>query len=924
MKPRNIFLSVALSLSVVSTGAVFILTRGNPSTKVVSETTTYALSIDSYSGLTNAQTKSGYPIHFATNGFSESTGVGSLSNGGTIYNTTKINGISEISVTLASGDIRIWYGRDGTNWLDYVHATEYDLSAIGPGYFKIEALADTTISSINVNYDCVDYDESTIPYSVYINGEKADVIWSDAGENAGIKQFLVTLDVYRGDVLTFKKNDTAIYPIAQYDGNNAEHLNNPNTLVVRQSAKSAHMYLKLLTENSYDVWLEGYTGTHHDTTIIGKTLLQAWNWSIANIKNNIDAIAGAGFTAVQVSPLQVHKGISTTKLWYQDNEWSSFYRPESFSIATSTNENILGTKSELKELCALAATKGVDIIVDTVVNHLDGTKTSFSSNTWGYESAIASAGLYHTYGNMSDDKPTTDDSQEGTIRGCLGNYPDIKTESPIVQNRVLSLLKEYVDCGVKGFRFDAAKHIETPFDGQYASNFWPTVMNGVRRYAAKEGKVEPYAYGEVLGAGSNRDTWWYAPYMCVTDGAQSYDVREGVAEKNINKINGNYYGLGDPNYTVIWNESHDTFKETSFGSDDMAKAYAIQASRSVVTSMYLARPLGTSKLREVGETLYCGPVVSAANKFHNTYLGTGEYLHKNNGCFINYRGGGAMIVDITNSGSDTNVSFWDNSQQKLADGMYKDLVSGGLFNVSGGTSNIHFTNGVCVLVPEAQTRDFYIIGNSTFTGLPEEESWTIESGAAMAKTSSNLAELEGIEMKEGAKVKIIGTDGAKTDWYDQLGEAYTFAENESGTNNVLIKEDGTYNFYLNSVGVIYIVQTSGGGDEPIPTTVTYTITDIPDWITNDGCVVFAWAWGGDAGSGAWLSVTYGPGAKPTTMSFTTGQELNGFLLARCCSGTTTPNWNEKGDKAGRVYNKTSDINCISGTYSYNGSTWVGA
>ena len=31
-------------------------------------------------------------------------------------------------------------------------------------------------------------------------------------------------------------------------------------------------------------------------------ILQAWNWSYSEIQNNLDAIAGAGFTTIQISP----------------------------------------------------------------------------------------------------------------------------------------------------------------------------------------------------------------------------------------------------------------------------------------------------------------------------------------------------------------------------------------------------------------------------------------------------------------------------------------------------------------------------------------------------------------------------------------------------------------------------------------------
>ena len=110
----------------------------------------------------------------------------------------------------------------------------------------------------------------------------------------------------------------------------------------------------------------------------------------------------------------------------------------------------------------------------------------------------------------------------------------------------------------------------------------------------------------------------------------------------------------------------------------------------------------------------------------------------------------------------------------------------------------------------------------------------------------------------------------------------------------------------------------GGGTSQPEGSVTYTVTSLPDWIQNDGCVIFAWAWSAND-QGSWRTLSYGSNADA---SFTVEEELTGFLLARCASGTTTPDWTKSDNGAGRVYNKTSDITCTSGTYSYACSEWT--
>lgn len=123
----------------------------------------------------------------------------------------------------------------------------------------------------------------------------------------------------------------------------------------------------------------------------------------------------------------------------------------------------------------------------------------------------------------------------------------------------------------------------------------------------------------------------------------------------------------------------------------------------------------------------------------------------------------------------------------------------------------------------------------------------------------------------------------------------------------------------------------GGGGETDPTDpddpvtppepetgVTYTCTGLPDWITDHGCVIFAWVWSpSDAGS--WKACEYGNPA--TSLTFEVDEELTGFLLARCVGGTTTPSWDIHDDSVGRVYNQTENIPCQSGVHSYECASW---
>ena len=113
---------------------------------------------------------------------------------------------------------------------------------------------------------------------------------------------------------------------------------------------------------------------------------------------------------------------------------------------------------------------------------------------------------------------------------------------------------------------------------------------------------------------------------------------------------------------------------------------------------------------------------------------------------------------------------------------------------------------------------------------------------------------------------------------------------------------------------------SGGGSGSDVTNITWTAIDMPTWVRDDGCVIFAWAWQNGA-EGQWYELTY---TSDTSATFEAPSDLAGMLLARCAPGTTTPDWDAASDGPGKVYNKTNDVTVESGktTYSFPNSIWV--
>jgi len=430
-------------------------------------------------------------------------------------------------------------------------------------------------------------------------------------------------------------------------------------------------------------------------------ILQCWNWSFNNIKNNMSKIASQGFTAIQTSPVQASKE-STNEGWSTAGSamWV-YYQPISFSIETNYR-SALGTKKEFKAMCDEAEKYGIKVIVDTVFNHL---ANAYSGNTINDQITgdIKNDGncWYNVYENISNWGDRYDITHKS-----LGGLPDLNTSNSKIQNYAIGFLKECIDCGADGFRFDAAKHIETPKDRDgVKSDFWPNVLNAATSYAKSTKGITPYYYGEILDGAGGVDITAYTDYMSVTDNVSSNNVRNAVNSGNAGSaVNVGIVNGAANNKTVQWNESHDTYND---GSSDyvnetvLKKTWAIIGSRSEVCGMYLARPYSrNTRLGNADQTGWADKEVKAVNIFKNRFAGQSEHISNSNNIVYNERGNsGVVLVNI--SGGSTNVSIKAN---KIANGSYKDQITGNTFTVSNGqiSGNIGDT-GIAVVYNESET-----------------------------------------------------------------------------------------------------------------------------------------------------------------------------------------------------------------------------
>ena len=415
-----------------------------------------------------------------------------------------------------------------------------------------------------------------------------------------------------------------------------------------------------------------------DASIQDGVTLHCWNWSFKNIEAKLDIIASLGYTTIQVSPIQEAK--QPTKD-FPTNDWWVYYQPAAFRI-DDTGNSALGNKADFESLCSAAHKKGIKVIVDVVANHMGNHESGGNG--------IASTVTEELKGDMTNWHDITKNVSDyndrfNVTQYCMAGLPDLNTSNKTVQNLVLDYLKECIDAGADGFRFDAAKHIEVPEDKNIGSDFWPTVINGAKDYAKQSRGLELYCYGELLDAvGGGMGPEVYTKYMSVTDNGWSANLLFNIVGNGNASAYSNGFTKGKADQMVVWAESHDTYADGSsknISETDINKAWALIAARTDAMGLYLARPANFSQLLgAASNTAWAYPEVAAVNQFHNEFVGQGEYVANENG-IVSIERGDAGVVLVNCKGTSGDVSVTAN---KIKDGTYTDQITGNSFTVADG------------------------------------------------------------------------------------------------------------------------------------------------------------------------------------------------------------------------------------------------
>ena len=276
-----------------------------------------------------------------------------------------------------------------------------------------------------------------------------------------------------------------------------------------------------------------------------KKIIQLLQWKLTDIEKVLPDISKQGFNAIQISPIQ---GTKT-----DENIWYWLYQNINLKIGNPQ----IGSRKELKSLCHEAKSFGIEIYADVLLHNVASNKTDSDIHP-----LVEPELLMYVL-----DMPACDDYENRfkTTHYRVG-LPIVDYSNEGFQNMATKFLWELVDCGIKGFRIDMAKHFALPEEG---SNFFPNVFgefidNGL------------FVYGEILDSDIGVLDM-YSKYMYV------------LTNKTITNTN---------KLVKFPLESHDTYHTWKSTKDLHPNSIIYELGKLVnegIHTVFFARPLGDEK-----------------------------------------------------------------------------------------------------------------------------------------------------------------------------------------------------------------------------------------------------------------------------------------------------------------------------------------
>ena len=273
-----------------------------------------------------------------------------------------------------------------------------------------------------------------------------------------------------------------------------------------------------------------------------------------------------------------------------------------------------GTMEDLQELISLCHERNVKLILDLPINHTGYNNAWFSEFCSAHQNGDTDNAYYDFYSWAPEDAiPSGMTFRQ--IEGCSdyyecnfdGGMPELNFDNEAVRQAVLDIASYYLDLGVDGFRFDAAKYIYYTSQTDSAA-FWDWYIGEIKAI-----NPEAYVVAEVWDADSVTDLYYTSMNcFCFTTAEDDGQIAKSAKGGNVNVYTAyvedyldRVHAIREDSTLVSFIANHDTDRSAGYlsvSSDDAriaANLYLLNAGSSFI---YYGEEIGMKGSRGGADT----------------------------------------------------------------------------------------------------------------------------------------------------------------------------------------------------------------------------------------------------------------------------------------------------------------------------------
>lgn len=227
--------------------------------------------------------------------------------------------------------------------------------------------------------------------------------------------------------------------------------------------------------------------------------------------------------------------LGVTGIWLMPINKSPSYHKYDVSDYYSIDPEY-GTMDDFKAFIAAAHKRGINVIMDLVVNHTSSQHSWFQDAQTGKNSQYRSYYEWAGEGHFNPDLQTVKWGHNVWNQNGEGNYyalfwdqmPDLNYENPKVRDEIKKVAQYWLKQGVDGFRLDAAMHIYDESEYPEGTNVTEKNIEWWKEFRASCQQINPHVYlaGEVW----DDDPEKRAPYLQVFDSVFDFSIGNMTAD----------------------------------------------------------------------------------------------------------------------------------------------------------------------------------------------------------------------------------------------------------------------------------------------------------------------------------------------------------------------------------------------------------